>query len=344
MNGHTHLDQEIIRLMDANREQGYLSIDIKTGTVVLSGKRVNFGTKSLLDDKLKMILPTDFQSIPPEKAYKPEARPDLLFIDDSGAVQIAITHTQNKADNDDDVKTYQGEVREILQALNSSLEWQEDGVMEVRGKRIAYFEFITSIMGMRIYDLSFFLELQRRVLTGNFVYTEQKRKAWKPIFCQMLDSIEVIAKDNGDTTITRRDFSCYHFKPGLYLVHHGCEYLSFKTGEDEYRLISTDSKDLENGFVLKDGVFKKTVGKREIEAGYKLKLIVTYQGYQFEMGQQFIKEMQLVAKNCDPYIRAKLQLQMVSTGEYGKWVDKKDIENIEPQRSPVEGFVMPEGV
>jgi hypothetical protein len=343
-NSQNHLDQEIVRLIDQSREEGYSFVDIKTGTVVLSGIRVNFEEKTLLDDKLKMILPTDFQSIPPENVYKPEARPDLLLADETGAIQITIAHTRKKVGNDEDVTAYQNEVRDILQALNSSVEWLEGGIKETNGKRVTYFELITPMLGTRIYNLTFFLELQQRVLTGNFVCSESKLKAWKPIFYQMIDSIEIVANETGDEVIAYRDYSNYHFNQGLYLVHHGQEYLSFKIGENEFRLISTNPSDLQNGFTRKDGVFKKTVGIDEIEAAYELKLIITYREYQFEMGQQLAREIQLIARNCAPDIRDRLQLQMASSREYEKWVNKNEIENVEEKRLPVDGFAMPEAL
>jgi hypothetical protein len=195
MNNQPQMDQEIIRLIDRAKEKGYSSIDIKTGTVVLNGKRVKFGKKTLLEDKLKMILPTDFQSIPPEKVYKPESKPDLLLIDETGSIQISIAHTPKKVGNDEDVTAYQNEVQNILQALNSGVEWLEGGAKETRGKRVTYFELITPMLGTRIFNLTFFLQLQQRILTGNFVCPEPKLKAWKEIFYQMLDSIEVIANE-----------------------------------------------------------------------------------------------------------------------------------------------------
>jgi hypothetical protein len=344
MNNQPRLDREIVRLIDSTHEKGCSSIDIQTGTVMIDGIRVNFAAKSLADDRLRMILPADFRSIPPEQLYKPEARPDRLWADETGAVQITVTHTRKKVGNDAAVAVYQNEVRKILQILNSSLEWQAGGVKEVRGKQVAYFEFITPMLGARIYNLTFFLDLQGRIFTGSFVCPELKLKVWKGIFDQMLESVEVSAGETGNLTNTHPNYCDYHFNQGLYLIHQGHEYLSFQIGADRYRLISLNSADLQNGFLSRDGVFKKTVGRAEIEAAYELKLILTYRGYSFEMGQQSVREIQLILRNCDPDIRERLQMQTGGSREYEKWVNKAEIENVEVQRLPVEGFAMPESL
>jgi hypothetical protein len=192
MNDQPRLDREIIRLIDQVHESGFSSLDIKTGSVVMNGIRVDFGERSLLEDKIQLILPTDFRSIPPETIYRPQAKPDLLLADAGGAIQITMTYTRKRVGNDEDVKAYQDEVRNILQTLNSALEWREGGVIKAAGGgRVTYFEFITPMLGSRIYNLSFFLKLQQRALTGSFVCPEPKLKAWKGVFHQMLASIKV---------------------------------------------------------------------------------------------------------------------------------------------------------
>ena len=71
------------------------------------------------------------------------------------------------------------------------MEWLLGGIKEVHGMHIAFFEVITELMGMEVYNLSFFLPLQKRVVSGKFICENQMLKQWRPIFHQILDSIEI---------------------------------------------------------------------------------------------------------------------------------------------------------
>jgi hypothetical protein len=349
MNNESHLDQEIVRLIDeVEEEKSYLQneryslLNIKTGVAVIGGVQIDFIEKDLLDGQLAMVLPTNFRSIPPEQVYKPEARPDLLWADEDSAIQITIAHTQRKATGVADVITHKNEVKQILQTLNSSLEWSEDGAKEICGRPLVFFEFITPMLVAGVYNLTFFMELNQRVLTGSFVCNGKKIKDWKPVFYQMLDSIKVLTSDDNIEAPGHPDFSQYHFMEGLYAIYHDQEYRLYKVGPDNYRLISTNSQDREDGFVAQDGVFKKTVKPNEISAAYRLKLTLTYRGCQFELGQTQKNQVELVTKNCEVQIVEKLQLEMNTPNEYSKWVTKNEIENVIETKLPAEGFLMPE--
>lgn len=350
MSNPSHLDEKIIRLIDVSREKKagpanrFASLDIRTGTAVIGGTRFNFAATPLLDGKLQMMIPEDFQSIPPEKFYKPESKPDLMLTDQSGAIQITLLHTKKEVTNDAEVASHKSEVRQILESLNSSLDWQSNDTKEVNGKRIEYFELITPVLGSLVYNLTFFMQLQQRILTGSFICTERHLKGWKPVFHQMLESIKVITPETVNTTLTHPDYSTYPFKSGQYGFHNGQEYRLYKVGADQYSLISHNPKDLENGFVAKDGVFRKIVTKSEITAAYEIQLTILYRGHQFEFAGQGIQatRIKLLAKNCSPTMIKELQLEKVDNHEYVKIIDKTEIENVIEKRLPVAGFAMPE--
>jgi hypothetical protein len=197
MDEQSFLDQEIIRLRDKTKEHKrytdelFSKIDIKTGRAMIDDHCIEFEERTLLNGKMKMVLPVNFQSVPPEQLFKPESKPDLVLIYEGGAIQILILNTQKEANNENDIIAHKNDVQQILQALNSSIEWLEGGEKVVSEGRIYFFEFITPMLGARIYNLSYFLNLENRVLMGSFVGSEEKTKYWKPVFYQMLDTIWV---------------------------------------------------------------------------------------------------------------------------------------------------------
>jgi hypothetical protein len=349
MDGRSHLDREIVRLIDAVAEEqsyfqneGYSLLNIKTGVAVIGGVQIDFAEQTLLDGQLAMILPADLQSVPPEQHFKPEFRPDLLLTDAEGAIQITITHSQRKAIDADDVIAHKNEVKQVLQTLNLTLESLEEGSKEICNRQLVFLEFVTSMSGTNVYNLRFFIELNQRVLTGGFVCIDKKSKGWKPVFHQILDSLKVFDLDDKAAIRERPDYSQYHFTEGHYAVYHDREYRLFKVGADSYRLVSTSPQAQEDGFVPQEGVFKKTVKPHEISTAHRLKLTLTYRGCQFGVGQVLKNQVELVTKNCDAQSAKKLQLEISTPNEYSKWVDKTEIENVIETKLPAKGFPMPE--
>lgn len=347
MNGQTHLDQVIVRLM--NKTKGYKisppgasMADIRAGTVLIGDRRVSFEARTLLGDMIAMFLPADFRTVPPETLYQPESRPNLILADESGEIQITLAHLSKQVPDAATVIAHKNEVQQILQRMNSSLEWLPGGIKDVGGRQAFFFEFMMPMLGASVYHLSFFMELDGRLLNGSFVCNAQKLKAWHPFFIQMLESIEFHISHPAVVTPSHPDRSGYHFKEGCYAIHNGKAYQLFPVGVDLYRLISTDPADCDRGFIAKDGCFKKTVSKAEIQAAYQLKLTLIYRGYSFELGGRLKDQVELVASKIDKRLQEELQLEMNSEQKHIKWVEKREIEDVVETRLPVPGFVMPE--
>lgn len=347
MQRQAYLDTEIARLIRETGKnglnQGIYSVDIRSGVVVIRGERVYFERKPFLNDKVTMILPRDFQEIPVEELYRPEARPDLALANESGSVYISLAHLAKEVADDSAVVAHKNDVRQILQAMNPSIEWLDDSVKDIGGRQVAFFTFVTPMLGTSVYNLSFFLALEHRILTGSFVCGDRELKGWKEVFQQMLASIEVMTTE--ETTggaLPQQDYSNFTFNQGLYAVYKGKEYRFFEVGEGLYRLISNDERDCaDNGFFRQDGVFKKTVDKNEITAAYERKFTLYYQGHVFALGQELKNEVQLIMDDYNYDLIVQLQMQRIGPHVYEKWVAKSEIENAVEKRLPVEGFSMP---
>jgi hypothetical protein len=341
----TYLDAEIIRLMTENEEtrvfnEAYETFDINTGVVVIDGKRVGFERKILLDNKLNMMVPQEFRSIPPEELFQSEDMPDVLIInDDDGTIQLSMKQISQRVVNDEEVAVFKSDVKQFLSRLNPKIVWLGDGRKEIKGKQIVFFEFITPILDASIYNFFFYLELNCQVLSGSFTTTEHASKAWKNIFHQMLQSIEVIASEERIIQEPpHKDFTWYRFDEGYFGMYQGHEYRFFRTGETECLLVSEKELDCMNGFEPKDGVFKKVVNKDELTNAYELKLQVVYGGCTFQIEQKQKSQIKITTKVCDQSIVKQLQLEMTEFREYGKWINKTEIEDVIENKLPIEGF------
>ena len=347
METNNHLDAEIARLMDEDMEnrlftEAYKTFDIKTGVVVIDGKRVEFEQKTLLDEKLKMIVPKDFQSFPPETLFRPEAKPDVMLVNkEGGTIQIIVRHTSLSVANDEEVIAHMNQVQQFLNSMTPSIKWLEGGKKEISGRQVVFFEFLTPMLGADVYNLTYSLELNHQVLTGSFVATDREIKVWKEVFYQMLESIEIIPLGKAEVEKPpHKDFSQHRFEEGYFGIYHGQEYRFFRTGETECRLMSEKEADCEKGFEPKDGVYKKNVNKEEITSAYELKLQVIYRGYTFDIDEKQKSQVKIITRDCDSSIANELQMEIGGFREYTKWVNKTQIEDVIEKRLPVEGFAM----
>jgi hypothetical protein len=164
--------------------------DSKTRTILMGGAPIACYTVNLLDDRLAMTLPKEIRPIASQSRGM-ETRPDVTLADVNETVKITLTHLSQRVSSHDEVLDYKNQLQQALKKVNPSLEWLLGGVKEVRGVPIAFFEIITTVFGIGIYNLRFFLPLQHQVLSGSFMCVDQALKYWRPIFYEILESIEV---------------------------------------------------------------------------------------------------------------------------------------------------------
>ncbi|HEY8462658.1 MAG TPA: hypothetical protein VIM29_01285 [Bacillota bacterium] len=163
--------------------------DSKTITILKNGVPVCCYPASLLNGKLTMTLPQSIQPVAPEP-YQLNTLPGVELEDVDKQVKITLTHLDQRARNNGDVLDYKNQVKQALKMMNPATEWLLGGVKEVRGLQIAFFEVITTMLGMGLYNLYFFLPLQQRVVSGKFICANGVLKEWRPVFYQIMGSIE----------------------------------------------------------------------------------------------------------------------------------------------------------
>ena len=147
-------------------------------------------TVHLLNGKIAITVPLVLRCVPLQTQTL-KTRRDVTLEDEKRTVKLTLTHLYQKVANEGEVFEYQNQVKQALKRLNPSMEWLLGGIKEVNGMRIPFFEVITESLGMEVYNLNFFLLLQKRVVSGKFICGSPMLKQWRPIIHQILDSVEV---------------------------------------------------------------------------------------------------------------------------------------------------------
>mgnify|MGYP001561714888 CR=1 FL=1 len=116
--------------------------------------------------------------------------------------------------------------------------------------------------------------------------------------------------------------------------------------DGKVKIISHNSKDLNNGFALDkaypmEGVFIKFVDRSEITAGYGIMNRCIYKGYKFQVIMESESGDKMLIHTCDQEVYKKLKFDMREPGMYQKWIEIKDIDKIWSEKKPIGNYPMP---
>lgn len=327
-----------------HREERILE-SIRDGSLEMNGQTIMFEERKLIEEQISLRLPKDFVIMPPEKVslkYPSERRPGLIYTNEAGTINITLNHTQTSLE-ESDIQKFRDSMIDTIEKMQPAVRWLGSGMQNINEQSGGYFEFIAPALDTDIYNFMFVTELQGRALIISFNCPEAELDHWRPLAKGIINTLELnLGGVTKEEKKAPQDFSGCWIRNGCYGIHHGKEYRLFKMGENEYRLISTDPADQEDGFEPRDGVFKKTVEKSQIAAAYRVEPIIIYQGYRFEVQHDTKDKVKLANGDLNYHLVAELQMERGSQGKYVKWIDKSEIEDLIEEYFQVEDFPMPE--
>ncbi|WCN36419.1 hypothetical protein [Aneurinibacillus uraniidurans] len=206
-----YMDEKIVEVM-SDRQKDKARHETKSHTddsaqqqtpqriIKIKGDILAFEEKSLLENKISVPLPKTFSLMPPEMAavkYASEKRPTVIYGNENFSITIAFNHTES-ALREEDMETFTNDMIQILKRTQPLARWLEQGVRNVREKRIGFCEFIVPVWDDTLYNLFFFAELDERVLLCTFNCPEEERKDWRPIARGIMDSLTLHANEKGE--------------------------------------------------------------------------------------------------------------------------------------------------
>jgi len=188
-------DENFIYLMGENTdaEQPKYETKITDGYVIMGEEKVLFGRKFLLDKKFSVIMPETFKLMTPAVAeikYPSVNRPDFIYTNADTTVNFTFMHREDKASNEE-IPEVKDALQPLVMKMYPASSVIESETLEAGGINISYYDFIAPALDMNIYTLTFMFSLEERVVLGGFNCPEADMDDWKPIFMQMLESIEV---------------------------------------------------------------------------------------------------------------------------------------------------------
>jgi hypothetical protein len=172
-----------------------MAVLVLTALLAISAgiSNIELVTKSLLNDKVEMKVPKDFDIMKEEMLqlkYPSEQRPTLVFTDEPGTINVALNHIQSKA-SQASIVLYKDNFLKTFKNVYPSAEWKGSGVLEVNGRKVGYLELVTPAIDTDIYNLMFFTDVEGRLLLCTFNCTKEKMAEWTPVGQQILHSLRI---------------------------------------------------------------------------------------------------------------------------------------------------------
>jgi hypothetical protein len=154
---------------------------------------VDLETKSLLNDRVELKIPKDFDIMPEElmkMKYPSERRPTLVYSNESGGINVALNLTQSQT-NQELIPAYKENLVNTFKNAYPSAEWKDSGVRTINGRKVGYLELVTPAIDTEIYNLMFFTDLDGKLLLCTFNCTKKSIDEWTPTAKEIMNSLKI---------------------------------------------------------------------------------------------------------------------------------------------------------
>lgn len=161
-------------------------------SILLFSPAVELEKKTVMNNKIELLMPKDWRPMSEQlikKKYPGPRPPSLVYSDISGAISIAFNHTDSKA-SPELLEKYKEALKAGLVNAFPDAVWEEEGIIDINGKKAGFFRVITETSDDRIYNYMVFTDVEGRLMVCSFNCTENKLKTWKPVAAQIMTSLK----------------------------------------------------------------------------------------------------------------------------------------------------------
>lgn len=187
-----YADEKILEFIN-QAEQAKEPKNICEGPVKIGSRYYEFAEQTFFEERLSLYIPLDFADLPPnlrEIKYPSGQRPQIIKTDETGSINLTLSPIDS-ALNEDQVQELTDGMKAIIQKVNPANIFYSDGMEEVDGKNIGYFEFKSPALDEAIYNLMFFFELEGKTIMGTFSCAYKEYENWRDIAFQVIRTVRV---------------------------------------------------------------------------------------------------------------------------------------------------------
>lgn len=187
------LDEKIVEYRNRARMEKYCTLD--TG-MYIKNELVQFERKKMFQDKLSIMLPTSFVTLPQKMAkvkYSSQQRPQIIKTSRDTTVNLGMSLTDVEI-YEENIKKLRDQSQEALKRLNPAFVFYESKV-EKKNVPIGWFEFKSYGLDTDVYNLMFITIIGGKMLHGTFNCDYADTLEWREPAKQMMFSILDLSKE-----------------------------------------------------------------------------------------------------------------------------------------------------
>jgi len=167
--------------------------NIADGFIIIDDEKMPVKRRELLDKKMSVIMPEAFALMPQETAklkYPSENRPAVIYTNEDTTVNLTFTHRDEEASNED-IPGVKDAIEPLVMRMFPASSVIDSDTIDASGKNISFYDYPTPALDIDIYNLTFMFSLEGRLVLGGFNCPVGSMDDWKPVFLQMLGSVEM---------------------------------------------------------------------------------------------------------------------------------------------------------
>ena len=194
----TYAEQIIkkIKEVESGEKEDYFNVenDINKGYIIVKYQKLALEEKEVMDGKLKMCLPKNFELMPEELVsikYPDEDGPEYIYSDESSTVNITFSLEEGEVDSSEVEEIRDITIKEIKRLYPDS-PIEDKALLQTEVGTISTFSFQVPLVDDEIYNLMFFMALSEGLLVGGFNCSGYDKKEWQPVVMQLLTTIKIV--------------------------------------------------------------------------------------------------------------------------------------------------------
>ncbi|MCP3776368.1 hypothetical protein NLX71_24225 [Paenibacillus sp. MZ04-78.2] len=173
---------------------------IQAGELVLGVETITFSRTEVIPGQVFMFVPDSFEPMPEDYAkikYPADRRPKLIYTDPTLEINLTVNPTANRMVNDE-MDTFVKDLSFMIRRMQPNAKWIGEGVREVGGHKMGFYEFSVPVLDGVMYNGIFFIELDGKGVFFGLNCMEKYTEQWRPIAHGIMDALQINPKREGE--------------------------------------------------------------------------------------------------------------------------------------------------
>lgn len=173
---------------------------IQAGELALGDETITFSRTEVIPRQVFMFVPDSFEPMPEDYArikYPADRRPKLIYTDPTLEMNLTVNPTANRMVNDE-MDTFVKDLSFMIRRMQPNAKWIGEGVREVGGRKMGFYEFSVPVLDGVMYNGIFFIELDGKGVFFGLNCMEKYTEQWRPIAHGIMDALQINPKREGE--------------------------------------------------------------------------------------------------------------------------------------------------